>query len=109
MQNFGFVIYLPFLPVAGMALFPFILINRREYRQDKVLINHERIHLRQQLETLILPFYILYLFNYVVNYWRYGNHQQAYFNMYFEREAYEREADLTYLKKRRIWAFLAYL
>jgi hypothetical protein len=40
---------------AAMALFPFILLNRRKKITD-VLINHERIHLMQQLEMLVIPF-----------------------------------------------------
>ncbi len=92
-----------------MAFFPFILISQRHYRYDQVLINHERIHLIQQLETLILPFYILYLSNYIFNLLRYKEHHQAYLNMYFEREAYENENDLGYLRKRSPWSFLRYL
>ena len=40
----------------AIALWPFIVLKCKERRHDKVLINHERIHLRQQLECLILPF-----------------------------------------------------
>jgi hypothetical protein len=28
---------------------------------DKVFVNHEKIHLRQQLELLVLPFYVWYI------------------------------------------------
>ncbi|MDX2304124.1 MAG: hypothetical protein NW226_15065 [Microscillaceae bacterium] len=103
------IIYVPFLNVAGMALFPFILVGKRHYRYDAVLINHEKIHLAQQLETLILPFYVLYLCNYLINLVIYREHHKAYINMYFEREAYDHEGDLTYLRKRRFWAFLSFL
>jgi hypothetical protein len=103
-----FIIYLPFLNVAGMALFPFILIKEKRYRHDKVLINHESIHLVQQLELLILPFYVIYLLNYVFNLIKYREHEKAYLNIFFEKEAYQNEYDLNYLKKRKMWSFLGF-
>ena len=46
--------------VSGITLFPFILIKNEKDLQDIKLINHETIHIRQQLETLIIFFYFLY-------------------------------------------------
>ncbi len=104
-----FIIYVPFLNVAGMALFPFILIKEKRYRHDEVLMNHESIHLVQQLEFFILPFYILYLINYLFNLLKYGEHYKAYLNIFFEKEAYLHEGDLDYLKKRKFWAALSFI
>lgn len=104
-----FIIHIPFLHVAGMAIFPFIFVSKKHYLDDEILINHEKIHLRQQLETLIVPFYVLYISNYVFNLFKYRNHDEAYMNLYFEREAFWNESDLDYLKNRRFWAFLGYL
>jgi hypothetical protein len=56
------------------------------------------IHIRQQLELLILPFYILYLLNLAINYSVYKNIYTAYRNILFEREAYENDSNLNYLK-----------
>ncbi len=103
------IIYVPFLRVAGMALFPFILVGKKHYRHDQVLINHEQIHLAQQLEMLILPFYFFYLLNYFVNLIRYREHHSAYINIFFEREAYAHERDLDYLKGRKFWSFSRYI
>ncbi len=103
------IVYVPFLNVAGMALFPFILIKEKRYRHDKQLINHEHIHLVQQLELLILPFYLFYLLNYLFNLLKYKNHHEAYMNICFEREAYHHEDDLWYLKKRKIWSFWRFI
>ena len=36
--------------IAAIAIFPFILLAHHKYQENKVLINHEKIHLRQQLE-----------------------------------------------------------
>ncbi|WP_028121862.1 hypothetical protein [Epilithonimonas tenax] len=95
--------------ISGITLFPFIFLKKKEYRQNKVLINHERIHLRQQLELLVIPFYIWYLSEYYINYLKYKNSDLAYRNISFEREAYENDQNLNYLKKRKIWNFAAYL
>ncbi len=53
------------LHVGGLALYPFIFIKEGlDQQRTTVLLNHERIHLRQQIELLILPFYLIYLLNY---------------------------------------------
>ncbi|TCD29659.1 hypothetical protein EZ456_01185 [Pedobacter psychrodurus] len=82
-----------------MAIFPFILLKSPQFKNDPVIINHEKIHLRQQLELLIFPFYLLYLANYLVNLVKCRNHDLAYRNIVFEKEAYAHENDLNYLKK----------
>ncbi|WP_316750452.1 hypothetical protein [Pedobacter gandavensis] len=92
----------------AMAIFPFILLQHKNQKNNAVLINHERIHLRQQLELLILPFYILYGLNYLLNLYRFKNHYLAYFNIRFEREAYANERNLSYLKQRKFCAWWPY-
>ncbi|HLP22031.1 MAG TPA: hypothetical protein VK174_17075 [Chitinophagales bacterium] len=96
------------VPYSAMAVYPFILVKHKEMQNNAVLIYHERIHHRQQLELLILPFYILYLFNYLYHLVRLRNHFQAYKNIMFEREAYAMENDFEYLKNRRMFAFLKF-
>lgn len=103
------VVHIPFLPVTGMAIFPFIFLKRAELRLNRQIIHHENIHLRQQLELLIVPFYILYLLNYLINLFYYRNHLRAYRNIIFEREAYENDTDPAYLTRRKFVAWLKYL
>lgn len=103
------VICIPFLPIAGMALFPFILIKKVNYKQHKNLLNHEKIHLVQQAELLLLGFYILYLLNYFYNILKYQNHDKAYLNIVFEKEAYAMEANVNYLSERKVWHWIRYL
>ncbi|WP_423148641.1 hypothetical protein [Rubrolithibacter danxiaensis] len=102
------VLHVKHLPVPGMALFPFILLKEKKYKLDPVFINHEKIHLIQQLELLIIPFYLLYLLNYIVNLLRFKNHFKAYMNIVFEKEAYAEEKKLRYIKSRKLWAWLHY-
>lgn len=104
-MRFWFII-LPKLSANAMAIFPFILLQKKAQKQDKVLINHEKIHLQQQLELLIFPFYFLYLFNYLINLVKYKNHYQAYLNIVFEKEAYRFEKQLDYLTKRKLYNWI---
>lgn len=93
----------------GIALFPFVFVKHAYLKLNKVFVNHERIHLKQQLELLIFPFFIWYGLEFLVRYVKHRNWQEAYRNIAFEREAYQNEHDLEYLKKRRLWNFLKYL
>lgn len=97
------------LHVGGITLFPFIIAKSKQYFRDKKFVNHEHIHLRQQLELLLLPFYALYLLNYCINLVKYRNHQKAYLNICFEREAYKHEGNEIYLSKRKPFAWIHYL
>jgi hypothetical protein len=97
------------LHVSAMTLFPFIFIRTTVTDQQlPEYLNHEKIHITQQMEMLVIPFYIIYLIHYVVNYFKFRNHKKAYRNIIFEREAYAEEKNFDYLKRRRIWNFLRY-
>lgn len=114
--------------VSGMALYPFVLTACRplapgetpptghrevvhagqRFAVSERLLRHEQIHLKQQAEMLVLPFYAWYVAEYLVR--RVGSaHTQAYAAIGFEREAYTQEANPNYLGTRKPWAFLAYL
>lgn len=91
---------------SGCAVWPFVFVKSEYLKNDKVFINHERIHLRQQLELLIVFFYLWYGIEYLVHLIRLKSKQAAYRSISFEKEAYANENDLNYLKKRSFWAFL---
>jgi len=91
-----------------MAIYPFILLHKAKLKSHTKLLNHERIHLRQQVEMLILPFYVWYLLEYLVCLIIYRDRNLAYRNISFEREAYANEGNLLYLKNRPFWKFLSY-
>ena len=93
--------------VGGITLFPFIFISSKlsEHRKP-VLINHEKIHIRQQIELLVIPFYLFYLLNYLLNLIKFGEHNKAYKNILFEKEAFIKESDLDYLSKRKYFSFI---
>ena len=93
----------------GLTVFPFVFIKYAFDSENKVLLNHEKIHIRQQLELLVLPFFLWYFIEYAVRLLQYKNTSLAYRNISFEREAYANEADLNYLNTRRFFRFWNYL
>lgn len=93
----------------GLAVFPFVFIKFSVDKENVVFLNHEKIHLRQQLELLIVPFFIWYFIEYFVRLAQYKNANLAYRNISFEREAYGNESNLEYLKKRSFFGFYNYL
>jgi hypothetical protein len=103
----GFFLHVPILWVEGMAFFPFILSKKKA--PGKTLLNHERIHLMQQLEMGVMLFYIWYFIEYTIRLVQFRDRAAAYFNISFEREAYRNEKNLKYLIDRKFWAFLKYI
>lgn len=100
---------------AGITLYPFVflrdteeeIIKKRGLKGYNKLINHEKIHLAQQLELLVIFFYILYVLNFIFNVIR--GSTKAYKDIIFEKEAYDKENDLKYLNKRKFWRWIRYI
>ena len=95
--------------IRGITLFPFIFVSEKADIKDDILINHEKIHIQQQKELLVLPFYIWYLIDFGIQFLKYKNKNAAYRNICFEKEAYANEKNLNYLKQRNFWQFLKYI
>lgn len=93
----------------AITLFPFIFLRHARDLDDPVLLNHERIHIRQAVELLIVPFYICYLLEFVVRLIQYRAFHRAYRNISFEREAYAHQHDPGYLERRSLWGFVSFL
>ncbi|MDW5287596.1 hypothetical protein [Formosa sp. PL04] len=90
----------------GITLYPFMFLRDSKMKTNLVLVNHERIHLKQQLELLVLPFYIWYALEFLLRLAQYKNRRMAYKHISFEREAYANEKDLNYLQSRSRFSFL---
>lgn len=93
----------------GLAIFPFIFLRDRQLKLNAEIINHERIHLRQQIELLWVGFFLWYGVEFLIRWWQYKNSNLAYLNLSFEREAYQNDHQLDYLKNRKFWNFINYL
>lgn len=93
----------------AIAIWPFIILNNKYLKNDDVLMNHEKIHLQQQKEMLLVFFFLWYLIEFLIKLFKYKKPIFAYRNLSFEREAYANEKDKTFLNKRGFWNFLKYL
>ena len=72
--------------------------------------NHESIHWEQYKETLVIGFLLLYVIFYIFGLVKYRSGDAAYYNIPFEREAYDNDSDFGYiLDRRRFWAWARYL
>lgn len=87
---------IPFKGYKAITIWPFIFV-RNEVKFNDIDLNHEKIHLRQQLELLIIFFYLIYLVEWII---------KGYRNISFEKEAYDNEDNLNYLKTRKHYAWL---
>ncbi len=96
------------LPIEGFKAINLlgVLFVRKEFNLTKVDLNHERIHTRQMLEMLIIPFYLFYLTEWLIKLCYYKNSFKAYKNISFEREAYFHENNLNYLRKRNLYEWI---
>lgn len=88
-------------PFVAMAIYPFILIRKDVYPTNR-LINHERIHLRQQLEMLVIGFYLWYVIEWILRLF-------SYYSLSHEKEAYYNEDNMDYLKYREPYSWIKYL
>lgn len=93
----------------GLTIWPFIFLKNKKLKHDAILINHECIHIRQQIELLIFPFFIMYVVEFLLRLYQYKSWHVAYLNTSFEREAYKNENDFNYLKSRPFWGFMKYM
>lgn len=82
-----------------------VLFVRKGSLMNESDFNHEAIHTEQMRELWYIPFYVLYLMEWVMGLFRKGN---AYRNISFEREAYDNEYDLYYVKYRRRFSWIKY-
>ena len=76
---------------------------------DDFVINHELIHTRQMKELLYVPFYIIYVCEWIGRLIQYKNKDLAYRNISFEREAYDNGNNLAYLASRKPYSWIRYL
>lgn len=93
----------------GLTIFPFVFLRNKKEVTNAVLINHEKIHIRQQLELLILPFFVWYGIEFLIRLLILKDKKQAYMNISFEKEAYQNENNTNYIKERDFYRFIKYL
>lgn len=92
---------------SAITIWPFIFI-RTDTNISETLINHEKIHGRQQLEMALIGFYLWYVIEWVIRLFVNGP-KFAYRNICFEREVFDNESNIAYLEKRQWFAWRKYL
>lgn len=92
--------------VRAITLAPFGIYIREDYIDDKRIRNHESIHWQQQLEMLLIFFYIWYVIEFII---KTITTIDAYRSLSHEREAYNNDDNLEYLKTRKLYAWLKYI
>ena len=100
--------YIPFPGYKAINLFG-VLFVKNNAKVDDVTINHERIHSAQIKELLYIFFYLWYVIEWIIRLMQFRNGYMAYRNISFEREAYQNQEDMHYLKGRRFFNFLKYM
>lgn len=106
------VIYSKFFPPKGFTAINLfgIIIGRREYgKLSEYDINHEKIHSRQIIELLWIFFYLFYITEWIFRSIQYRSLLRGYYNISFEREAYQNDKNLNYLKERKLFTSFRYL
>jgi hypothetical protein len=98
-----------FYPVAGVTLWPFIFVAADvPAERMQVMINHERIHICQANEMLVVFFYLLWVCEFLCGMCKYGSAEAAYLRISLECEAHANEKDLEYCRKRPLWGWTRY-
>lgn len=89
--------WIPFNGFTAVTIWPFIFTKKDlDYiNLHHELINHEYTHGRQQLELLLIFFYIIYIIEWIF---------KGYKNISFEKEAYSNQNNPDYLKTRKLFA-----
>lgn len=111
------VLYSKYLPPKGFSainLFGFFIIRKdhkeliEKYPSIKAkLFNHESIHTVQMKEMLYIFFYLWYGVEWLIRWGGCGfKSKKAYRNISFEREAYTNDANMEYLKGRKLFSWL---
>lgn len=102
-----FVSTITFGWAAGITLAPFGIYIKEKYLTNKRMINHESIHWKQQMEMLIIFFYLWYLIEWIIRIPI--NRKKAYVSLSFEREAYNNDDNLVYLNTRKSFSWIKYI
>lgn len=92
--------------ISGISLCPFGIYT--DFPDDPVIVNHEKIHWRQQVEMLVIPFYLWYITEYLIKRLT-RNKGDAYRAISFEREAYTRQDTMDYLQTRKPYSWTRYI
>jgi hypothetical protein len=94
----------------ALCIWPFVLIRPSGNIPDmQLIIRHENIHARQQLEMAWILFFVWYILEFAIRLIVIRNYMKAYNYISFEREAHLNDHDPGYIRKRKPYAWISYL
>lgn len=79
------------LGVKAIVLYPYILFSEKKEEVSLFTLQHEMIHVRQVREFGWIRFYSTYLWEYFRHRLRTKSRAQAYYQISFEKEAYQNQ------------------
>jgi len=92
------------IEISAISLFGFVFSKAE---MSEVTKRHETIHFQQQIETGMIGFLVVYLWDYAKNRLIHKmDGPTAYLSLRAEKEAYFWHEDETYLENRKRWAWL---
>lgn len=80
--------FLRLFKINAIVLYPFVLYQ--EKNPPAIIVAHEKVHLRQIKEIGVFKFYVQYLMEYAHGRRKGMSHYEAYRNISFEKEAYDK-------------------
>jgi hypothetical protein len=94
----------------AMCIWPFLIIRpEKEIPSISEILNHERMHGRQQLEMAWIFFFLWYMIEFFIRLLIYRDSLRAYRSLAHEREAYSNDSDPEYYKTRKLYSWIKYL
>jgi len=100
--------FVPFPNFRAVNLFG-VLFVRGKRALSKRTINHEQIHSEQWKELWYIGFLLWYVVEWIIRLFAFKGAKQAYRDISFEREAYQHDTDMDYIKTRKRFAFTRYI
>jgi len=95
--------YLAPINIGAITLF-FLVFSRGQMSNETK--RHETIHFQQMLETFVVGFLVLYLWDYLRGYIKYRDGKTAYFCIRAEQEAHHMASLPEYLGKRKRYEWI---
>lgn len=102
----GLIKFITMNRVSGITLAPFGIYIDKQYVNHQTIVNHEKIHWKQQIEMGVVFFYLWYIIEWFIR--LFTNNGNAYKSISFEQECYENDNNLYYLSNRKHYSWIKY-
>ena len=101
--------FIPFRGFTAINLFGIIVVRKEHLPISNRILHHEAIHTHQIKELLYVGFYVWYVTEWLIRLLIFRNFNKAYKTISFEKEAFQNDTNINYLKERKGYAFLKFI